>query len=123
MPSNVTIWIIGSESETRGRIATLVRANDVDTNEFTSIDEYLRVPNGNARGCVVLLANDLPGAAVDPLAQLQQSGVSSPVILLDGEGTTASVVRAMRQGAFSVLDHSANEVEIRDQIGEALRFD
>ena len=87
---------------------------------FASALEFLALMPMEAEGCVVLDVN-MPGMnGLDLQRELNDSGISLPVIFLTGHGDIPMTVHALKAGAVHFLTKPVQEDELMNAIRQAL---
>lgn len=90
---------------------------------FGSAEEFLNQFDTESSGCIVLDLQ-LPGInGLELLSVLRRLSVRLPVILVSGHADVPSTVRAMRSGAFTVLQKPFSFRMLQQTIQEALSED
>jgi FixJ family two-component response regulator len=90
---------------------------------FASALEFLALKPVEAEGCVVLDIN-MPGmSGLDLQREMNDSGVSLPVIFLTGHGDIPMTVHALKAGAVHFLTKPVQEDELMNAIRQALEGD
>ena len=90
---------------------------------FASALEFLALKPVEAEGCVVLDIN-MPGMnGLDLQREMNDSGISLPVIFLTGHGDIPMTVHALKAGAVHFLTKPVQEDELMNAIRQALEGD
>ena len=90
---------------------------------FASALEFLALNPVEAEGCVVLDVN-MPGMnGLDLQREMNDSGISLPVIFLTGHGDIPMTVHALKAGAVHFLTKPVKEEELMTAIRQALEND
>ena len=90
---------------------------------FASAAEFLALNPVEAEVCVVLDIN-MPGMnGLDLQREMNDSGISLPVIFLTGHGDIPMTVHALKAGAVHFLTKPVREDELMDAIRQALKND
>ena len=90
---------------------------------FASAVEFLALKPVEAEGCVVLDIN-MPGmSGLDLQREMNDSGISLPVIFLTGHGDIPMTVHALKAGAVHFLTKPVQEDELMNAIRQALEGD
>jgi FixJ family two-component response regulator len=90
---------------------------------FASALEFLALKPVEAEGCVVLDIN-MPGMnGLDLQREMNDSGISLPVIFLTGHGDIPMTVLALKAGAVHFLTKPVQEDELMNAIRQALESD
>lgn len=122
MSNEANAFIVDADAPSRDAVASLARAQGLRAETWGSTDEFLSHYD-NQPGCLIV---DL-GLAQDPAVNLQDEflrrGWKPPVIALTSRPNTAAVVRAMRQGAVTVLDKPFQDEELAAAIEAAIALD
>lgn len=90
---------------------------------FGSALEFLAVKPVEAEGCVILDIN-MPGMnGLELQREMNDSGISLPVIFLTGYGDIPMTVHALKAGAVHFLTKPVREDELMNAIRQALESD
>ena len=90
---------------------------------FASALEFLALKPVEAEGCVVLDVK-MPGMnGLDLQREMNDSGISLPVIFLTGHGDIPMTVHALKAGAVHFLTKPVREEELMNAIRQALEND
>jgi FixJ family two-component response regulator len=90
---------------------------------FESALEFLALNPVDAEGCVVLDIN-MPGMnGLDLQREMNDSGISLPVIFLSGHGDIPMTVHALKAGAVHFLTKPVQHDELMNAIRQALESD
>jgi len=104
-------------------MSRLLRASGFKVRTYASAGEFLAKRCDDEPGCVVA---DLQMPDVDGLhlqVALAQTPYPLPILFLTGHADTASIVRAMRNGAEDFLEKSAQKELLLDAVRRALMRD
>jgi two-component system response regulator FixJ len=122
MSNEANIFIVDNDASARDAVASQARARGLRAEAWGSIDEFLSYYD-NQRGCLVVDLGMAQDAALDLQDELQRRGWNLPVIALTSRANTAAVVRAMRQGAVTVLDKPIQADELAAALSTAIALD
>ena len=102
-PSRI-VHIVDDDEAIRQSIGFLLRKSGYAVETYPSGTQFLKAVTRETRGCVLLDVRmpDLDGLEVQ--AQLAQSGIALPVIMLTGHGDVTLAVRAIKAGAIEFLE-------------------
>jgi FixJ family two-component response regulator len=101
----------------------LIESLGLPVQTFASALEFLALNPVEAEGCVVLDVN-MPGMnGLDLQREMNDSGISLPVIFLSGHGDIPMTVHAMKAGAVHFLTKPVREDELMNAIRQALEND
>jgi len=101
----------------------LIESVGLAVQTFASALEFLALKPVEAEGCVVLDVK-MPGMnGLDLQREMNDSGISLPVIFLTGHGDIPMTVHAMKAGAVHFLTKPVSEDELMNAIRQALEND
>jgi FixJ family two-component response regulator len=107
----------------REGLTELIESVGLPVRTFASALEFLALKPVEAEGCVVLDIN-MPGmSGLDLQREMNDSGVSLPVIFLTGHGDIPMTVHALKAGAVHFLTKPVQEDELMNAIRQALEGD
>lgn len=117
-----TIYFVDSDDETRGKLSEVARLMQVHLESFSDGSSFLKA-FADRPGCLVteLLIEDMSG--LDLQQRIAKSGSKLPVIFVTAHSEIHLIVRAMQNGAATVLQKPASKKEIWDAITQALSHD
>lgn len=119
-PSGPTMFVVDDEAGARESLAALATSMGVPCEAFPSAEECLQRLDPTRRGCLVI---DLRLPGMDGLGlqeRLPALGVAMPVIVVSAYADVRTTVRAMRNGALTVLEKPCQTDELADAVREAL---
>jgi len=121
---NQMVFVIDGASSTRNLLSRTVQSKKMICRLFGSAEELLDAVDGKSRGCIVA-SLELPGmGGLELQRELTKRRVGLPMIALSpANGDLGTVVRAMQQGAMTVLQRPCDPDELLEAIRQALRFD
>jgi two-component system response regulator FixJ len=122
MSNEANVFIVDGDAPSRDAIASLARARGLRAEAWSSTDEFLRRYDDQP-GCLVVDLGMAQDAQPDLQEELQRREWRLPVIAITGRANTAAVVRAMRQGAVTVLDKPFQAEELAAAVSTALSLD
>jgi RNA polymerase sigma factor (sigma-70 family) len=101
----------------------LIESLGLSVQTFASAPEFLALKPVDAEGCLVLDV-EMPGMnGLDLQREMNNSGISLPVIFLTGHGDIPMTVHALKAGAFHFLTKPVREDELMNAIRQALEND
>ena len=117
------IFLIDDDVSVREGLTALVESVGLPVQTFGSALEFLAIKPVEAEGCVVLDIN-MPGmSGLDLQREMNDSGISLPVIFLTGHGDIPMTVHALKAGAVHFLTKPVREEELMNAIWNALEDD
>ena len=101
-------------------LGRLIRVAGFEVDTYATGAEFLRAMKRRRPDCVVLDLRMPHLNGFDVQQALQQSGACVPVLVLTGDDSPCSRVRALRQGAISYLRKPVDDALLIDSIRAAL---
>ena len=122
-PAEVTIYILEDDPVTVDLVRAVAKSMATRTREYASARAFLRDCGSLRPGCLVLELRtpDLDGLALQ--RELCSRGITLPIVFLTGQADVASAVKAMRQGAFDVLQKPVTPAVLVESLARALDAD
>src|SRR5579863_6134926 len=118
-----TIFLIDDDLSVREGLTGLIESVGLPVQAFGSALEFLALKPVDVEGCVVLDIN-MPGMnGLELQRQMNDSGISLPVIFLTGHGDIPMTVHALKAGAVHFLTKPVREDELMNAIRQALAND
>jgi FixJ family two-component response regulator len=104
-------------------LAGLLHSAGLESEVYTSPQEYLRHPRPASPACLILdvQLRDLSGLELQ--ADLAKGDPPLPIIFITGHGTIPMSVRAMKRGAVEFLTKPFDAEELLDAVHQALSQD
>jgi len=118
-----TVFVVDDDHSVLRSLQRLLRSAGWATEAFDSAEEFLRVRDPAAHGCVIL---DLAMPGLDGLAvqeRLIDEGMPLPIIFLTGRSDPPTIVRAMRAGATNFLTKPIDGEQLLASVAEAVQAD
>ena len=121
--AEVTIYILEDDPVTVDLVRAVAKSMATRTREYASARAFLRDCGSLRPGCLVLELRtpDLDGLALQ--RELCSRGITLPIVFLTGQADVASAVKAMRQGAFDVLQKPVTPAVLVESLARALAAD
>lgn len=123
MFSNAIVYIVDDDQAVRESAAALVGEMGVTAQTYASAEEFLQAYHGHRPGCLVTDVRMLGMSGVELQEQLARDGVSLSVIVLTAYADTPLTIRAIKQGAVTLLEKPCRDQELWDAIRTALNAD
>jgi FixJ family two-component response regulator len=118
-----TIFLIDDDVAVREGLGGLIESVGWSVETFGSAREFLSAQLMDAEGCVVVDIN-MPGmSGLELQREMNDSGISLPVIFLTGYGDVRMTERALKAGAVHFLSKPVGEDELMNAIRQALEND
>ena len=113
------VYIVDDDPSMRKFLRRLVSLSGLQSETFTSAEEFLRSVHPDTPGCL-LLDVKMPGlSGLDLQRELSRAGLHMPIIFMTGHGDIPMSVQAMKAGAVSFLTKPLQNQELLDAIQEA----
>ncbi len=123
MFSHAIVYIVDDDLAARESVAALVGEMGVTAQTYASAEEFLQAYRGHRPGCLVTDVRMLGMSGVELQEQLARDGVSLSVIVLTAYANTPLTIRAIKQGAVTLLEKPCRDQELWDAIRTALKED
>lgn len=114
------VHVVDDDMGLRQALDSLFRSVGYRTRLYGSAAEFLESGNARAAGCLVLDVR-LPGlSGLDLQGQLNEAGVTMPVVLMTGHGDIPMTVQGMKAGAVDFLPKPFRDQDMLDAVASAL---
>jgi FixJ family two-component response regulator len=117
------IYIVDDDALARKAVATLAEAMGLPTFSFDSAEGFLAAYDGRRPACLVTDVRMLGMSGLELQEELIRLGVTIPVVVLTAFATTPGTVRAMRNGALTLLEKPCRDDELWEAIRDGLAAD
>lgn len=118
-----TVYVVDDDAQARKAVTTLVEAMGVATFGFNSAEEFLAAYDGRRPACLVTDVRMIGMSGLELQEELIRRGVDISVVVLTGFATTPGTVRAMRNGALTLLEKPCRDDELWEAIRDGLAAD
>ena len=118
-----TVFVVDDDPSVLRSLQRLLRSAGWATETYASAEEFLRLRDPAAAGCVIL---DLAMPGLDGLEvqrRLIEEGLPLPIIFLTGRSDAPTIVRAMRAGATNYLTKPVDGDRLLASVAEAVETD
>ncbi|WP_380877912.1 response regulator transcription factor [Sphingomonas sp. DBB INV C78] len=123
MSDTAIVHVVEDDESLRDSLDSLLRSVGLATRLHGSARSFMDAERPDAPGCLVLDIR-LPGmSGLDFQAQLVESGVHLPVILMTGFGDIPMSVRGMKAGAVDFLTKPFRDQDMLDAVATAIERD
>ena len=121
--SATTLFVVDDEPDARRGVAALASSMGIRCETFASGEELLERFNPAAAGCLLidLRLNGMSG--LELIERLTAKGSTLPVILISAYADVRTTVRAMKNGALTVIEKPYQADELADSIQAAVKAD
>lgn len=121
--SELTVFIVDDDRAARESVVSLVSPMGIPARMFASAEEFLEVVSARDYGCVVTDLRLAGISGVELKTRLNERAIELPTIVLTGHADVQVTVRAMQQGAITLLEKPASGIELWEAIRSALKLD
>lgn len=120
---NPVVNIVDDDRLARESLKWLVESAHLLAEEFECGQAFLDKFDHNMPGCVVLDVRmpDINGMELH--ARLMETGATIPVIIVTGHADVAMAVRAMKAGAYDLVEKPYNDALMLERIQTAITYD
>jgi FixJ family two-component response regulator len=117
------VYVVDDDVPARRAVTTLVEAMGLATFGFNSAEEFLAAYDGRRPACLVTDVRMLGMSGLELQEELIRRRIFISVVVLTGFATTPGTVRAMRNGAVTLLEKPCRDDELWDAIRNGLAAD
>ncbi len=115
-----TVFIVDDDEAVRESLSFLLKSVDINSQIFSTGDEFLDAYNPDWQGCV-LLDIRMPGiSGMEVQRRLVELDCSLPIIFITGHGDIPMAVEALHLGAHDFVQKPFHDQELLDRIQSAL---
>ena len=118
-----TVYIVDDDDASREAVESLVGEMNVASKSYGSAEEFLEDYQGQRPGCLVTDVRMLRMSGLELQEELQRRGCTLAVVVLTGFAETPLVVRAIQNGAITLLEKPCSNYELWDAIRAGLGTD
>jgi FixJ family two-component response regulator len=114
------VFVVDDDAAVRDSVSLLLETAGIPHRIFDSAEAFLRARLDSSAGCIILDVR-MPGLSGPELqAELNERGVSLPIIFLTAHGDIPLTVRAIKAGAVDFLTKPVNGSVLLDRVQAAL---
>ncbi|HOA73472.1 MAG TPA: response regulator [Phycisphaerae bacterium] len=123
MPSQQCVYLIDDDPAIHDGLDALFGSVGLDVRSFSSAQEFLDFAHPGLCGCMIIDLR-MPGmSGLELLATLRERQVALPAILLTGYADVPTAIRAMKDGAFDLIEKPFSGQTLLDCVWRAIEFD
>ena len=123
MIENAVVYVVDDDQQVRKAVVALVSAMGVASEEFASAEEFLEAYEGHRPACVVTDIRMLGMSGLELQEALAERGYNLSIVVLTAFATTPTTVRAMRNGAVTLMEKPCDDDVLWDAIRTGLASD
>ena len=121
--SAATLFVVDDEPDARRGVAALASSMGIRCETFASGEELLERFNPAAAGCLLIDLRLDGMSGLELIERLTAKGCTLPVILISAYADVRTTVRAMKNGALTVIEKPYQADELADSIHAAVKAD
>ena len=118
-----TVFVVDDDPAARESVAALVESLGVRAETFDSAEAFLTSYDRNAPGCLITDLRMMGMSGLELQQRLAKEHISLPAIVITAYADVAVTVRAMNNGAITLLEKPCREHELWESIRKALNLD
>ena len=123
MIDQAVVYVVDDDQQVRKSVVALVSAMGVKSEEYASAEEFLVAYDGQRPACLVTDVRMLGMSGLELQEELANKGISISVVVLTAFATTPTTVRAMRNGALTLMEKPCDDDVLWDAIRTGLAND
>ncbi|MDA8745891.1 response regulator [Rubripirellula amarantea] len=123
MSDTATVYIVDDDNDAREAVEMLLTEMKVQHESFASAEAFLESYQGQRPGCLVTDVRMLEMSGLELQEELQRRQVTLSVVVVTGYADTPVIVRAIKNGAVTLLQKPTRNHELWDAIRAGLAQD
>jgi FixJ family two-component response regulator len=120
---NATVHVVDDDSSMRSALQDLFSSVGLEARTYATAGDFLAAAVSDAPGCLVIDIRLPDMNGLDFQAQLTETGVRLPVVMMTGYGDIPMSVRAMKHGAVDFLPKPFKDQDMLDAVLAAIERD
>ena len=117
------VHVVDDDASMREALRNLCHSIGIEARTYATARDFLTTAVSDAPGCLVIDIRLPDMNGLDFQAQLTQTGVRLPVVVMTGYGDIPMSVRAMKSGAVDFLPKPFNDQDMLDAVLAAIERD
>jgi FixJ family two-component response regulator len=118
-----TVLVIDDDPEFRDSVVRLLRSVGLNTQQFSSVSDFLRAPPTDGPTCLVLDVR-MPGrSGLELQRDLAAANRQLPIVFITAHGDIPMTVQAMKSGAIEFLTKPFRDQDLLDAVDAGLARD
>ena len=114
------VYVVDDDQQSRKAVLTLVNTMGIQVESFSSAEEFLSSYDNRRPACLVTDVRMLGMSGLELQERLNELGISISVVVLTAFATTPTTVRAMRNGALTLMEKPCDDDVLWDAIRTGL---
>ena len=111
------VYVVDDDQQACKAVLTLVQTMGLTAESFSSAEEFLATYDGHRPACLVTDVRMLGMSGLELQERLNELGITISVVVLTAFANTTTTVRAMRNGALTLMEKPCDD----DLLWEAIR--
>jgi FixJ family two-component response regulator len=121
--ANPTVFVVDDDPEFRDSVGRLLRSVGLNTQQFSSVSDFLNAPPPDGPSCLVLDVR-MPGrSGLELQRDLAAANRQVPIIFITAHADIPMTVRAMKGGAIEFLTKPFRDQDLLDAVDAGLARD
>ena len=121
--ANASVSIIDDDPEFRDSVGRLLRSVGLDTEQFSSVSDFLNADPSDGPTCLVLDIRMPGGSGLELQRDLAAANRHVPIIFMTAHGDIPMTVQAMKGGAIEFLTKPFRDQDLLDAVEAGLARD
>jgi FixJ family two-component response regulator len=117
------VFVVDDDAAVRESVCALVESMGLKSAAFPSAENFLSAPRPDVPGCVVADLSMEGMSGLDLQRKLAEAGDPIPIVVIAASASVAVAVRAMQEGAVTLLEKPCGSQELWDAISKAIQRD
>ncbi|MEQ8209641.1 MAG: response regulator [Lacipirellulaceae bacterium] len=117
------IYIVDDDEQARRGVRALLETLDAEVADFESAESFLESYDGRRPACLVTDVRMLGMSGIELQEHLKQMGITISVVVITAHATTPLTVKAIRNGAFTLLEKPCDEDALWNAARRGLQVD
>jgi FixJ family two-component response regulator len=117
------VYVVDDDASMRGALQGLFDSVGLETHTYAAARDFLAANLTDQPGCIVIDIRLPDMNGLDFQAQLTETGVRLPVVMMTGYGDIPMSVRAMKRGAVDFLAKPFHDQDMLDAVMAAIESD
>ncbi|RIK78257.1 MAG: DNA-binding response regulator [Planctomycetota bacterium] len=123
MSDQAVVYVVDDDAQARKAVATLVEAMGLPVQSYGSAEDFLAAYDGRRPACLVTDVRMMGMSGLELQEELIRQGKPMSVIVMTGFANTPGTVRAMKNGALTLLEKPCRDDELWEAIRNGLAAD
>lgn len=117
------VYIVDDDGDSREAVESLIGEMKVEYQAYASAEAFLENYDGHRPGCLVTDVRMLHMSGLELQEELNRRGITLSVVVMTGYAETPVVVRAIKNGAITLLEKPCKDHELWDAVRAGLASD